>query len=608
MNEKLKIKLSLLPDQPGVYLMKDSKERIIYVGKAKSLKNRVRSYFNGFQSHDVKTQELVSHIYIFDYIVTDNEVEALVLESILIQKHQPKFNIRVPDNRHFLYISIDNEEEFPKLQAAYKIEKDKKLYYGPFPNSYAVRNLIDVLSKVFKLRTCNKDFDKNNLGRACLNYHIGLCQGPCIGAVTSEDYKKELAKAIEYLSGGEDRIIAKLKEQMQEAARRLDYEKAAHLRDVIDSLKGVLQKQKIVSGRQGDMDIISLARGVEDVCVLVLFMRDGHVVGKDANMMINSDNRKSKEILSAFIEQYYSSQESYIPKELIIDGDIDDKELIEDYLSEKKGSRVYLHIPKKGDKKQLALMARKNALLSVEEHWKKRSVHDDTRQETLEELAHFLNLPKPPQRIECYDISNIQGTNSVGSMVVFQNGKAKKSYYRRFKVKTVDGPDDFKSLKEILSRRVARLTSNDVSFKNEPDLIIIDGGLGQLSSVESIIHKLNSTKTRVVSLAKREELIYQPLNKKPIRLPKNSRSMYLIQRIRDEAHRFALEYHQRLRSRHAKQSILTEIPGVGKVRQQNLLVEFKSLEAIKNATIEELVQVKGMNTKTAEAVRDYFNK
>ncbi len=608
MNEQLKTKLSLLPDQPGVYLMKDHQERIIYVGKAKSLKNRVRSYFNGFHSHDVKTQELVSHIYIFDYIVTDNEVEALVLESILIQKHQPKFNIRIPDNRHFLYISIDKSEEFPKLESAYKIEKNQKLYFGPFPNSFAVRNLIDVLSKVFKLRTCNKDFYKKSLGRACLNYHIGLCQGPCIGAVTSEEYKKELEKAIEYLSGGEDKVVAELDSQMQEAAKKLNFEKAAQIRDVIESLRGVLQKQKIVTGRQGDMDIISIARGVEDVCVLVLFMRDGHIIGKDANMMINSDNRKSKEILSAFIEQYYSGDDNYIPKEIVVDGEVEEKELLEEYLSEKKNSRVYLHVPQRGDKKKLALMARKNALLSVEEQWKKRSGQDDTRLETLDELAHFLKLPKPPRRIECYDISNTQGTNSVGSMVVFENGKAKKSHYRRFKIKTVEGPDDFKSLKEVLTRRINRLESDDVSFKSEPDLIIIDGGLGQLSAVEGIIQKLNAANISIVSLAKREELVYHPASNKPIRIPKNSRSMYLIQRIRDEAHRFALEYHQRLRSKHAKQSVLTEIPGVGKVRQQNLLMEFKSLQGIKNASVDDIANVKGMTLQVAEAVKDYFSK
>jgi excinuclease ABC subunit C len=607
-NEKLKIKLSLLPDQPGVYLMKDSKDDIIYVGKAKSLKNRVKSYFNSFHSHDVKTQELVSNIYIFDYIVTDTEIEALVLESILIQRHQPKFNIRIPDNKHFLYISIDQSEPFPKLESAYKIERDQKIYFGPFPNSYAVRNLIEVLSKVFKLRTCNKDFSSNNLGRACLNYHIGLCQGPCIGAVTSEEYKKELQKAIDYLSGQEDKVINNLKEEMHLAAEKLDYEKAAHIRDVIESLSGVLNKQKIVSGRRDNMDIISIARGVEDVCVLVLFMRDGHIIGKDANTMINSDNRKSKEILSAFIEQYYSHEDAFIPKEIIIDGEIENKELIEQWLSEKKGYRVYLQIPKRGDKKKLALMARKNALLNVEEQWKKRGANDDTRQETLEELAHFLKLPSTPNRIECYDISNIQGTNSVGSMVVFIKGKAKKSHYRRFRIKNVEGPDDFASMKEVLTRRIARLDSDDVSFKNEPDLIIIDGGLGQLSSVEGIIKRLDSTKISLISLAKREELVYRPGNNKPIKLPRNSRSLYLIQRIRDEAHRFAIEYHKRLRNKHAKQSVLSEISGIGKVRQKNLLIKFKSLKAIKEASIEELAETKGMNKKTAESVYKYFNK
>ncbi len=609
MNDRLKLKLSLLPNQPGVYLMKDSKEKIIYVGKAKSLKNRVKSYFNSFHSHDVKTQELVSNIYVFDYIVTDTEIEALVLESILIQRHQPKFNIRIPDNKHFLYISIDESDPFPKLESAYKIVKgDQKIYFGPFPNSHAVRNLIDVLSKVFKLRTCNKVFSKENLGRACLNYHIGLCQGPCVEAVSSKEYKKELQKAIDYLSGEEDKIVKELKEEMHEAASSLDYEKAAHIRDVVESLTGVLNKQKIVSGKRGNMDIISIARGVEDVCVLVLFMRDGHIIGKDANTMINSDNRKSKDILSAFIEQYYSHEDAFIPKDIIVDGEVKNRELIEQWLSDKKGYRVHLQVPKRGDKKKLALMARKNALLNVEEQWKKRGAKDDVRQETLEELSHFLKLPKTPKRIECYDISNTQGTNSVGSMVVFVNGKAKKSHYRRFRIKNVEGPDDFASMKEVLSRRIARLNSDDISFKNEPDLIIIDGGLGQLSSVEGIIKRLNTTNISIISLAKREELVYRPGSSKPIRLPKNSRSLYLVQRIRDEAHRFAIEYHKRLRNKHAKQSVLSKINGIGKVRQKNLLIEFKSLKAIKKASVDELVKVKSMNIKAAKAVYDYFNK
>ncbi len=607
MNQVLKEKISLLPHLPGAYLMKNSEGRIIYVGKAVNLCHRVRSYFNSFHSHDAKTQELVANIYDFEYIVTDSEIEALVLESILIQRHQPKYNIRIPDNKHFIYIKIDRNEKYPRLESAHKIVKDRSQYFGPYPNSWAVRNLVNVLSKVFKLRTCQKIIPSGKKERACLNYHIKLCTGPCINSISSADYHRRLDKAIRYLSGQEKDIITELKAEMLGAAEDLQYEKAARIRDNINSLAGVLERQKIVSGKGEDTDIISLARGVEDVCVIVMFMRDGHIIGRDINVISGGIERRSEDIYTAFIKQYYV-EEVFIPRHLIVDGELYDQDLLEEWLTEKKGNRVYINVPQRGDKKQLALMARKNVMLAVEERWKRRNSADDIRQGTLNELAHFLKLPGLPQRIECYDISNTQGQQSVGSMVVFIDGKAEKKHYRRFKIKTVSGPDDFSSLKEVLERRLKRLTSTDTSFSQEPDLIIIDGGLGQLNAVLTVAKKLSATNITIVSLAKREELIYRPGSSAPIELPRQSRSLYLVQRIRDEAHRFALEYHRNLRSKRQKNSKLLKIPGVGMVRQRNLIKAFGSIKSIAQASVEELENVKGMNKAAAQAVYDFYHR
>ncbi|QOR33808.1 excinuclease ABC subunit UvrC [Clostridium sp. 'deep sea'] len=606
MSQLIRDKLKLLPDMPGSYIMKNCDGKIIYVGKAVNLKNRVRSYFNSFHSHDPKTQELVSNIYDFEYIVTDTEIEALVLESILIQKHQPKYNIRIPDNKHFLYIKINKNLLYPRLESAYKVSKDKSTYFGPFPNSWAVRNLVDVLSKVFKLRTCKKVITTDKKDRACLKYHIKLCLGPCIKAINVEDYHARLEKAIRYLNGEEREIINELTSEMDNAAQNLQFEKAARIRDNIKSLSKVLEKQKIVSGKGENSDIISLARGVEDVCTIVMFMRDGHIVGRDINVIEGGVEKRSEDILTAFVKQYYVL-DTFIPRNIIVDGEIYDQQLLEEWLTDKKKSKVYIHIPQRGDKKRLALMARKNAMLAVEERWKQRGSHDDIRQGTMSELAHFLKLPTTPKRIECYDISNTQGQQSVGSMVVFIDGQAAKKHYRRFRIKTVEGPDDFSSLKEVLERRLKKLNSNDLSFGQTPDLIIIDGGMGQLSSVMTIVQKLSATDITIVSLAKREELIYRPGSKIPIELPRQSRSLYLVQRIRDEAHRFAIEYHRNLRSKRQKSSTLLKIQGISTVRQRNLMKEFGSIKSISKASVKQLLEVKSMNKAAANAVYQYFN-
>ncbi len=607
MSELIDEKLKLLPALPGVYLMRDNKDRIIYVGKAVNLANRVRSYFHSFHSHDAKTQDLVSNIVDLEYIVTDTEVEALVLESILIQRHRPKYNILIPDNKHFLYIKATVKEDYPRLIAAHRIAKDGATYFGPFPNSWAVRNLVNVLSRVFKLRTCHKVINHRKQQRACLSYHINVCLGACIEAVSVEEYRQQFNKALSYLSGQEKQIVHDIEIEMYQAAAELQFEKAARLRDEIKNLTGVLEKQKIVSGKGEDYDIISLSRGIEDICVIVMFMREGHVIGRDNNFIANSIEQSSEAIFTAFIKQYYAG-DSYIPREIIVDGSVEDEELLVEWLSGKCGSKVVIHSPQRGDKKQLALMARKNAMLAVEEKWKRRKGSDNTRQETLAELAHFLKLPTPPHRIECYDISNIQGEHSVGSMVVFKNGKAQNHLYRRFKIKTVTGPDDFASLKEVLDRRLKKLTSKDISFSEAPDLIIIDGGKGQLSAVMTVAQKLAATKTTIVSLAKREELIYHPGSNQPIILPRKSRSLFLIQRIRDEAHRFAIEYHRNLRTKHQRNSKLLQIAGIGPARQRHLLEHFGSIKGIAKAELAELQTVKGMTIKSADSVYQFYHK
>lgn len=607
MNEHLTEKLALLPEDPGVYLMKNAAGELLYVGKAKNLKNRVRSYFRSPHDHDPKTKELVARIATFDYMVTDTENEAFVLEGILIERHQPKYNIRIPDNKHFLYIGIDTKDQYPYLSAEYRTGKEGMHYFGPYRNSAAVRNLISVINKVFRLRSCRQSLEKKK-SRACLNYHLGLCSGPCIRAISSEDYAKQLEQAKEYLGGDEKKIIASLEEQMLNAAKDQDFERAARLRDMIGNLRGVATKEKLASGKENDADIIALARGIEDVCVMILFMREGQITGREAHMMINSYEERTEDVLSAFLSQYYAVEDAEIPEEILLDGMPSEAEWIEEWLTEKKGRKVVLTYPQRGPKKQLTLLARKNALLQVEEHWHKRSFRDDVRLETLDELAHFLHLSVRPRRIECFDISNIQGSDSVGSMAVFTDGRADKQQYRRFKIRSVSGPDDYASLREVLGRRISNFTSDDESFKKIPDLIIIDGGLGQLSAVAGIMKELNVRGISLISLAEREEWVYLPESSKPVILPKNSRSLHLLQRIRDEAHRFAVTYHRKLRSKRAVKTVLRDIPGIGERREKELLKKFKTIKRVSAASVEELAKVPGMNNAAAQAVYDFFQQ
>lgn len=602
----LQEKLDLVPRQPGVYLMKDKQGRIIYVGKAKNLRSRVRSYFQPSAAHGSKTALLVKNIADLEYIVTDSEVEALVLESNLIKKHKPKYNIRIRDDKHYPYIKVTTNELFPRLLIARRIKKDGAKYYGPYPDASAARSTIKLLNKIFQLRSCKQSLSGENAGRPCLNYHIKRCTAPCQGHISPEQYQKTIDNVCRFLEGRHDEIVAMLNKQMEEAAAKLQFEEAAKLRDQLQSVEAVLKKQKVISAGLEDMDVIAMARGIEDTCVSVFFMRRGRIVGRENFFISGSEDSSRGEVLAAFIKQYYANA-SFIPKEILLDDSISDSEVIAEWLSEKRGSRVYLKTPQRGQKRKLCEMAHKNAMAAVEERWAKRLDRQELLQLAVEELAFYLKLPQTPKRIECYDISNIQGALSVGSMVVFRDGRPCNSHYRRFRIKTVEGPNDFASMQEVLRRRIQRIDSDDESFSEVPELIIIDGGKGQLSAAREVLEQEGYAHLAVVGLAKREEHLFLPDRPDPVVLPRNSQSLYLVQRIRDEAHRFAVSYHRRLRSQRQVATRLEQVPGIGPVRRTNLLKHFGSFKKIQQASVDELARVPGMTRTAAETLHQFLH-
>ncbi len=590
-------KLKSLPDKPGVYLMLSKSGEIIYVGKATSLKNRVRSYFRE-GNVPVKVLSMVQHINDIDYIVTDTEVEALILECNLIKKHRPKYNVVLKDDKTYPYIKITLNEPFPKIVITRRVKKDGAKYFGPYTSSGSMNETIKLLRRLFPLRTCN-NMDKQS--RPCLNYHIKRCLAPCAGKVSSKDYKEMIDEIILFLEGKQERVIKNLKDKMEKSAENLEFEKAAELRDQIKAVEKVLEKQKIVNATEEDQDVVAFARGQNEVCVQVFFIRNGKVVGREHYFLDGTDNLSRKEVMTIFVKQYYS-RVADIPQKILLQEPVEDRELIEEWLREKRKGKVTIQIPQLGDKLKLVEMVAKNALLLLEEAQLFRKKKTLASEEALLELKTLLDLPSVPVRIECFDISNIQGTSTVGSMVVFEKAKPKSDQYRRFKITTVSGPDDFAALREMLYRRFKR----GAASTGLPDLVLIDGGKGQLSSAREAMKLLGFGHIPTFGIAEGEELLFTEGKKEPIRLPENSESLYLIQRIRDEAHRFAIMYHRQLRNRDSFRSILDEIPGVGPKRKKALLLKFGSIENIKRATLEEIEQIDGMNKKVAKQVYDYL--
>jgi len=606
--EHLETLIKSLPDSPGVYIMKNADGEVIYVGKAISLKNRVRQYFRSHRNHEAKVIAMVSHIATFDYILTDNEIEALILECNLIKKYSPRYNILLKDDKHFPYVRIDTSDDYPRVDVVRKQEDDNAVYLGPFIASSALNEALEAVEANFPIRTCKKDIKKaiEKHERPCLNYYTGHCIGPCTGNVSKEDYRKAIENVIDFLQGKETGIEKQLEEQMQEASDNMNFEKAAMLRDRLFAVRKVIEKQKATSTSLEDKDIFALSQMGSDTMIQGMFMRGGRIVGTEHYQMQADVKDDPSEIMQSFLEQYYQDV-PFVPAEIIVQHDIKNKEALGEWLGNKRGKKVHIKTPQRGKNKDLVQMAEKNAEQAITKLTMKKRAEWERHEGALISLAKAIGLDAPPRRIEAYDISNIQGTDSVASMVVLQDGRPLNKDYRRFKIKTVKGPNDFESMAEVTERRFKRFIDNSTGFSTAPDLILIDGGKIQLSFAYEQM-KSFGLDWPMLGLAKRLEEIYLPGNEEPIVLDKHDPALHVLQRVRDEAHRFAITYHKSLRKKRYLTSQLEDIEGIGKKRAQALLRHFRTIDHIKNATIEELLEASGMNKKAAEAVYEHYRK
>lgn len=590
-------KLKHLPEQPGVYVMKDEQGRIIYVGKAVVLKNRVRSYFQSSRNHSPKVKAMVARISDFEYIVTATEMEALILECNLIKQHRPKYNISLRDDKSFPYIKVTLHEAFPRVHSTRKVLKDGARYFGPYTNAGAVHETLKLLKRLFPLRTCRN----MDVPRPCLQYHIKRCLAPCGGHVQAEDYGRMIKAVCLFLEGRSDDMIKSLRRQMAAAAEALAFEQAARLRDQLAAIEQITEKQNMVTGA-GDQDAIGLARSAVGICAQVFFIRSGKMVGRDHFLLSGGEDEADDDILTAFVKQYYS-RAAFIPREILLPLPLAEQPLLAAWLTEQKGGKVAVETPKRGTKKDLVEMASGNAAVVLKEQALRIQNSAERTEGAAAELGRYLGLSVAPARIECFDISHTQGSETVASMVVFTDGAPHKSEYRRFKLRTVEGkPDDFKSMQEVLSRRYRE------AAEPLPDLIIIDGGKGQLSAALEVIRGVGLSEIMVVGLAKEFEHIFQEGSSEPLILPRHSQSLYLVQRIRDEAHRFAITYHRKLRAKRNMVSVLDHIGGIGPKRRKALWDAFGTLAAIKEASLEELAAAPGMTVPAAEAVYNFFRR
>ncbi len=610
--------LKKLPGQPGVYIMHGAGDEIIYVGKAVSLKNRVRQYFQSSRNKSPKIVKMVSQIERFEYIVTDSELEALVLESNLIKEHRPKYNTMLKDDKTYPYIKVTLGEPFPRILVARGMKKDSSKYYGPYPTSGAVRDTIDLLVRMYHLRTCRRNLpDKRSGMRPCLNYHIGQCDAPCVGNISEEDYRANVMRAVRFLDGDTKEEIAELTEKMQKASQEMKFEEAAGYRDLIESIRIIGERQKITSNDGDDRDIIAVAvdTAKEDNASMnrteavaqVFFVRDGKLIGREHFFLTAEDTEEPAMILRSFISQYYAGT-PFIPKELMIEREIPDRELLEEWLSESRGKKVRILVPRRGTKEKLVEMAAENAANTLKRD-RERMVREEMRTSgAVREIRDLLGIVSA-NRMEAYDISNISGFESVGSMIVYDKGKPKKTDYRKFKIRTVEGPNDYASMEEILTRRFTRAKEGSAGFTVLPDLVLMDGGKGQVHIAEQVLRDMELD-IPVAGMVKddfhRTRGIWFHDEELPI--DTSSEGFKLITRIQDEAHRFAIEYHRLLRSKGQVRSLLDDIEGIGETRRKALLRSFGSLEAIRDAGIEELSQAPSMNRKAAETVWAYFHK
>lgn len=609
--------LKKLPESPGVYIMRDKTDDIIYVGKAKILKNRVRQYFQNSANHSLKVKQMVSNIDHFEYIVTGSEVEALILENNLIKKHNPKYNILLKDDKTYPYIKVTTNEMFPRVFVTRKLLKDKNKYFGPFTNSSAVKENIALIYKIWQVRRCSKIFPRDiGKGRPCLNYHIGQCKAVCTGKVSEEEYNKMIGEILDFLGGKTENVVKNLTSKMLKYSAEMEFEKAAEVRDTIESIKILNQKQIIENLHIDDRDVIGFARGIRECIMQIFFIRGGKITGREHFMLEECEGVEDKELMTQFVQQFYSGT-PFIPKEVILQCEIDDFDLISQWLSEQKGQRVNVLVPQKGERKSLVLMAQNNAKIVLDKFGAEiRREHKRTKG-ALEEIQKALNIDFELNRIESYDISNTQGFESVASMVVFENGLPKRSDYRKFKIKTIIGPDDYGSMEEVITRRFTRYineTSGDenvkkAGFDKKPDMIFLDGGKGQISAVQKALTNLNLY-VPVCGMVKDDRHRTRALmyNGEEIELPYTSEGFKLLTRMQDEVHRFAIEYHRKLREKKQVHSILDDISGIGSVRRKALMKHFGDINAIRRAEVEELQQVDGMNIKSAEAVYNFFRK
>ena len=599
----IKEQLKKLPGEPGVYLMKDENDKIIYVGKAISLKNRVRQYFQSSKNHSSKVKSMVKNIKSFEYIITDSELEALILECNLIKKYRPKYNVLLRDDKTYPYIKVTVNEDYPRVLKVRRVLKDKAKYFGPYTNVEAVNDTLDVIRNIYPIRTCNIDIDRaiKNKMRPCLNYHIRRCVGPCTGHISKAEYNKMIEEILLFLSGKEEKLIEILKEKMNKCSMEFNFEEAAIYRDKILNLQEMMQKQKIdVSTDNVNQDIIAMAYNDEEACVQSFFIRHGKVVGREHFILEGTKDSSKEAILSSFVKQFYMKAE-YIPKEIIIESEIEDQVVLEEWLSNIKGQKVFIRIPQKGDKKSLIAMVKKNAMEYLEKFSSLNKRKYEKSEGALIELAEVIGLEEAPRRIESYDISNIQGVDSIGAMVVFTNGLKDKKEYRRYKIKTVEGPNDYDSMAEILERRLQK--------GDFPDLILLDGGKGQVSAVQKVFDKYNID-IPLWGMYKDDRhrtkgLIFAT---KEIELDRTSNLYRFVASIQEEVHNYAISYHRSLRNKSLTKSTLDDIPGVGEKRKKALLSHFKNIEEIKNASIEELSEIDGLNKRVAQNIYDYFRK
>lgn len=612
--------LKILPDKPGVYIMKNSLGEVIYVGKAKVLKNRVRQYFQNSKNHSEKVRAMVKNIAEFEYIVTDSEMEALILECNLIKKYSPRYNIALKDDKFYPFIKITTNEDFPRVYVTRNFAKDGNRYFGPYTNGTAVYEVMGLIKKLFPLRTCKKAIvEGGEPTRACLNYHINLCKAPCAGYISKAEYWEMIDEIINILNGTDTSIIKKLKLEMEKAAEELEFEKAAKIRDRILAIELISEKQKMFTVKEGDEDFIDLYTDEKDGCAQVFFVREGKVTGREHFMIENISDDPVKEVISSFIASFYGGT-AQIPKTIYVPEEIEDQELIEKFLTEKRGSKVWIKVPKKGDKKNLLDMVRNNAKIMLDQFKEKMVEEKELNKSALTELADVLGLDSLPVRIEAYDISNIQGVDSVGTMVVFENGKAKNSDYRRFKIKSVKGPNDYESMREILSRRfshgleeVNKIKERNLEYSKGkfcifPDLIMMDGGKGQVNIALEVL-KGFGIETPVCGLVKDHKHRTRGIifNNEEILIRRGSGLMNLITRVQDEVHRYAITYHRSLRDKRTLHSILEDIPRIGEKRRRNLLMKFGSIDNIKKASMEELLDTPGIDKRAAESIKQYFS-